>query len=180
MFFGQWVSGVFSRPAIPHIYGLFSWWLISLSHVGVAHLLEFHGWFFLQTLTHTSHTFVHLHLTTFWIVVRGNIGIIRIPISSLSENRIFCIDLWCILSIHLCIINELLAWIANTTSHANCYFLWTLAYVFLVNCQFLTGQGLRTSRMLLNKFECVWLILIVEHYEFVRVRLVIDFVYSLL
>ena len=116
LFFSHWISCVFGCAAVYHIDRLFSRWLESLSHVWMSQLLEFHRWFFLQTLSHASYSLVHLHLPTFCVVVRWNIWVIRVSVASLSENRVLSIDLWGILTVHLGIVYKLLARIADSAS----------------------------------------------------------------
>jgi len=108
--------------------------------------------------------------------VRRNIRVIGVSVSTLSENGIFGVDLRSILSVHLSVVYELLARIADPTSQSNCYFLRALAYVFLVYRELLMEQRLRTRRVLLDEFEGIGLILVVEHDEFVGVGLIVHVV----
>ena len=105
LFFGHWVSGVWS-PGVHEVYAVYRFcsWLVGLTHVVLAHLLKVYRWLLLQIWAHTSHAFVHLHLPTFAPSMRGNVGVIRIPVCSLSEDRIFCAQLLPILPIKLSMI----------------------------------------------------------------------------
>jgi hypothetical protein len=180
LFFSYWISSVFSGSTVDHVDRLFARWLEGLAHVGVAQLLELHGWFFLQTLSHASHSFVHLHLPAFGVVVGGNVWVVRISVASLSENWVIGVDLGSILPVHLGVVNELLARIAHSISQPNCYFLRALAYVFLINRQLLMEQWLWTSWVLLDEFEWVGLVVILEHDELVGILRFINIVYGVL
>ena len=116
LFFSYRISSVLCGPTVEHIDRLFCSWLKSLAHVWVAQLLELHGWFFLQTLSHPSYSFVHLHLPAFCVVMRWNIWVICVSVAALSENRVLSVDLRSILSVHLGIVYELLSRIADPAS----------------------------------------------------------------